>query len=911
MKKKTLSILLLALLAAIPAFAVFNERNFAKTLSILRSELHQENQKIEHMRARLNQSNEGQHQRLVEMTKRCNELALILYSQNQDYTFDMTYALDEVTRQYEDYTKQRMPFDEIVSRMNLEIERYEHLAEALRRLPPILGKLDVVPDSLSAVMDTILLHESLHHHSDGFDIIGQTSGETAVSHRHSHVHEDGSQHDHAHHDHLGGILPGGHDEEEDEDEPFYLDEQGQADRDSCLAYTLNLLAMYTEFRDKIVMDNDHYEAMSSRLSESYNYARDRYRLIQKHIFIDGQDNYFKVLRRLPRYTQLAVQDTRRKYGLGDASEDANALRHSEWRGPMINGFILFILFYILLATLLSNVAVRLLRGRVAWFKTEEFRQRSPIATLLSGVVIFALTVMIASLFVRQNFFNVASGLLLIYAWLLAAILTSLLIRIPSAHIRRVSRLYLPVALLGLIVITFRIIFIPNRLINLIFPPILLIFTIWQYILCKRGNREKEARGDMMYAWITFAVMLVTTVVAWAGYVLLAIQVFIWWVFQLAAIETITALYRLLERYEEKHLKKRLYDYKKEHRVFDPNRKDSYIAVTWITDFIKQAAFPILMILSVPLCLWMASDIFDLTEVCKELFYKPFFNLVNKDGSAILHLSLYKLVLVSTLFFVFRYLAYLLKAFYRKLTFEKLAAKEGKAYIHANEINFTLSDNVIGILVWGSYIAMIIVLLKIPMGALSIVAAGLATGLGLAMKDILNNFIYGIQLMSGRLRVGDFIECDGIRGKVTSISYQTTQIQTLEDTLIAFTNTTLFNKNFKNLTSNNAYEFVKVTVGVRYGTDVEKLRAILLEGSKALMTKDKYGRNIVDPKRGITIAFDNFGASSVDVALKQYVLVEEEIGYIARAKELVYNILNENGIEIPFPQQDVYIKSIER
>ena len=331
----------------------------------------------------------------------------------------------------------------------------------------------------------------------------------------------------------------------------------------------------------------------------------------------------------------------------------------------------------------------------------------------------------------------------------------------------------------------------------------------------------------------------------------------------------------------------------------------------MSDFIKQALFPILMILSVPLCLWMAADIFDLTEVCKEFFYKPFFNLTSKDGDAILHLSLYKIVLVTTLFFLFRYAAYLLKAFYRKLKFEKLAAKEGKAYIHANEINFTLSDNVIGILVWGSYIAMIIILLKIPMGALSIVAAGLATGLGLAMKDILNNFIYGIQLMSGRLRVGDFIECDGIRGKVTSISYQTTQIQTLEDTLIAFTNTTLFNKNFKNLTSNNAYEFVKVTVGVRYGTDIEQLRAVLSEASQALMTKDKYGRNIVDPKRGITVAFDNFGDSSVDVALKQFVLVEEQIGFVARAKELVYKTLNENGIEIPFPQRDIYVKSIVR
>lgn len=898
MKKKILPILAATLLLAIPAYAVFNERNFAKTLSILRSELHQENAKLENMRARLTQSNTSQHEKLVEMTKRCNELALILYSQNPDYTFDMTYALDEVTRQYEDYARQRLPFDDIVTRLNLEIERYEHLAEALRRLPPILDKIEAIPDSLSAVMDTIILNERHHHHDH--DLLYDKDGNYIAADEAltGHVHE-------------GHELNENEADEDDDDEPFFLDRQGCEDRDSCLFYTLNLLEMYTEFRDKIVMDNDHYEAMSSRLEESYNFARARYRIIQKHIFIDGQDNYFKVIRTFPRYMRMAIQDTGRKYGLGDDSMDSNALRQSEWRGPMINAFILFILFYLLLATLISNVVVWLLRNRVRWFKTAEFKRRSPIATLLSGVVIFAVTVMVASLFVKQNFFQVASGLLLIYAWLLAAILASLLIRIPSATIRKVSMLYLPIAILGLIVITFRIIFIPNRLINLVFPPILLIFSIWQYILIKRNNSEKEARGDMLYAWITFAVMLATTIVAWCGYVLLAIQLFIWWLFQLAAIETITALYSLLDRYEEKRLKQRLYAYKKEHRVFDPNRKDSYISVTWMSDFIKQALFPILMILSVPLCLWMAADIFDLTEVCKEFFYKPFFNLTSKDGDAILHLSLYKIVLVTTLFFLFRYAAYLLKAFYRKLTFEKLAAKEGKAYIHANEINFTLSDNVIGILVWGSYIAIIIILLKIPMGALSIVAAGLATGLGLAMKDILNNFIYGIQLMSGRLRVGDFIECDGIRGKVTSISYQTTQIQTLEDTLIAFTNTTLFNKNFKNLTSNNAYEFVKVTVGVRYGTDIEQLRAVLSEASQALMTKDKYGRNIVDPKRGITVAFDNFGDSSVNVALKQFVLVEEQIGFIARAKELVYKTLNENGIEIPFPQRDIYVKSIVR
>ncbi len=876
MKKKILSILAVALMLAIPAWAVFNEADFAKTLSVLRSELHMENAKMEQMRARLNQNNEAQHQQLIEMTKRCNELALILYSQNQDYTFDLTYALEEVTRQYNDYNKQRMPFDEIVVRMNLEIERYEYLAEALRRLPPVLSRVEVVPDSLSALMDTIQMQEIAHHHEDGFDIVGQ-------------------------HEHEG-------EEHGDSDEvTFYLDEQGRIDRDSCLAYTLNLLALYTEMRDKVAMDSDHYEGMSRRLEESYNYATKRYRLIQRRIFIDGQDNYFKVLRNFPQYARMAIQDARRKYSVSDADIDSGTLSQSEWRGPLVTMFIVYILAFIGVATLLSNVVIRLLRKRVERFQTEEFRLRSPLITLLSGVVIFALGVMVAGLGVQHNFFEVASGLLLVYAWLLAAILVSLIIRIPAEYIRKVWRLYLPVVLLGLIVITFRIIFIPNRLVNLIFPPVVLAFTIWQYVICRRVRDAKEARGDMLYAWISFAVMLATTVVVWSGYVLLGVQVFIWWLFQLTAIETITALHVLLDRYEDKYLKKRKLEYKKSHTIYEPDRKDAYIAVTWLSDFVKKALLPILAVLSVPACLWFAANVFDLTEICRESFFKPFFNLSDKDGNAILHLSFYKMVLVFVLLFLFRYISYVLKAFYRRLRFDRFSAKEGKTMIHDNEINFTLANNVIGILVWGTYIVMAVVMLRIPMGALSIVAAGLATGLGLAMKDILNNFIYGIQLMSGRLRVGDYIECDGVRGKVTSISYQTTQIETLEDTLIAFTNTTLFNKNFKNLTRGSAYEYVKVTVGVSYGSDVEKVRDLLLEASQKLLTKDKYGRNMVDPKRGISVSVDSLSDSSVDIAMKQYVLVEERFGYMSRARELIYNTLRENGIEIPFPQRDVHIK----
>ena len=179
-------------------------------------------------------------------------------------------------------------------------------------------------------------------------------------------------------------------------------------------------------------------------------------------------------------------------------------------------------------------------------------------------------------------------------------------------------------------------------------------------------------------------------------------------------------------------------------------------------------------------------------------------------------------------------------------------------------------------------------------------------MGLALKDIINNFIYGIQLLSGRLRVGDIIECDGIRGKVASISYQTTQIQSVGEVIISFTNTALFNKNFKNLTRGSAYEYVSVPVGVAYGTDVDKVRELLLEASKQLQTQDKYGRDIVDPKRGVNVGLSEFGDSAIVVALKQFVLVEERFGYANRARELIYKTLNENGITIPFPQCDVHM-----
>ena len=190
-----------------------------------------------------------------------------------------------------------------------------------------------------------------------------------------------------------------------------------------------------------------------------------------------------------------------------------------------------------------------------------------------------------------------------------------------------------------------------------------------------------------------------------------------------------------------------------------------------------------------------------------------------------------------MFTVFRYVNKTLHVLWQTFEYQRFLRKHNRKTVRDNEINLSLGNSLLSVFIWFVYIDLLIITLHIPTGSLGLIAGGLSAGIGLALKDILNNFIYGIQLMGGRLRVGDWIECDGIRGKVTDINYQTTLVETIHATQVAFLNSSLFGKNFTNLTRNNSYEFTKIVVGVAYGTDFQKVKSVLESGLESLKTKD--------------------------------------------------------------------------
>lgn len=951
--KKVVIILLLALWASLPSQAVLQEKNLKQSLAVLRVELQQSYLKQQQLMAGLKKMSKTQHEKMLFYMKKSNQIGLMLYSQQRDYVFDLTYACNEATALYRQFGEKRLPYYKINNNLDAEIARYDGLIYSLEILPP-------------PMIDPMGM--------------GHKAGKPFRP------------------------RPGG----KNEKAPFELDSTSLHDRAMCLSYARALRGNCVKLRHTLRQDSMAYVRMNYNLSLLDKYAKKRYGVIQQEIFQDTGDNYFKVLEHLGRYWQQAKEAIDNKYSYHGSYGKVR----SEWRGPIVMGYVSFVVFYLLVAVVFSflfvNVSYRNAK-RLKWIKSapdEAERDRrwkklhmlKPFVGISLGALIFALSVQTVKAFLTHNFFVMASGLLVEYAWLLTAITLSLLVRLRYNQMRYGYAIYLPMVLLGLVIIIFRIIFIPNNVVNLVFPPVALLFSIWQLFALKRNSgklpesevldeattpaqpqddeddadqkaiddqldsieKEQEKAGrrsaaqlarnatlasginndtvvasgiaavfkklkrpvvhsrvslssvdkipqyDHLYAWASLGVILVATLLTWSGRTLMSVEMVIWWLFQLTAIQALTLAFRLLDIYE----KARLYDRLRDSGITDAQiaagvRKGDYITRTWFFDFVHKALVPIAGAYSLLLSIKMAADVFNLGDTCVSIFLYPFLNV-----EGVVRLSIFSIVVVVAAWFLFRYLNYAIQAIYRHLRIKYQKKKTGKSTVRANEVNLTLGYNVIAILVWGAYAIFALILLRIPKSGISIVTAGLATGIGFAMKDLLNNFFYGISLMAGRLRVGDWIECDGVQGRVDSISYQSVQIVTTDDCLMSFLNSTLFAKNFRNLTRNNSYELIKIPVGVAYGVDVEHVRELLQSNILKLQRNDKYGRPVMDLKNHkILVLFDSFGDNSVNLIVAVWTLVVEKIVLMGQIKEAIYNTLNDNHIEIPFPQRDLYIKTL--
>ena len=664
-------------------------------------------------------------------------------------------------------------------------------------------------------------------------------------------------------------------------------------RDSCVNLAKVIAQDIVRARETMKDNHEKRQWVANKAKKLNDYAMEMYEQIRQNVFVNGGQSYFQILKRFGYNWKSSKEDIAEKYSRSRKAR-------SEWRGPLIGFLFIFLAVYVVGALLLSWLILRYLIPRR--FITLKFRKKRSCIVICVAAAVFALATFIISNVTSQNFMTMATRLLSEYAWLIAAITLSIIIRQRADVVKSGIKLYVPVLLMGFVVFFFRIVFMPSSVVNLVFPALLLVFTIWQ-LIANRRHHAVVPRSDVFYSWVSFIVMAVSCVMAWMGYTLMSVQVLIWWIMQLTLIQTITVIYDLMHTYENKYIP-----------------SDADVRRTWFYDAVYKMIIPIAATLSVALSIYWAARVFDLTQWCERIFRYKFV-----DQPGLIVLSLDRILACVAFAFVFHYIIYLFiqgyqlwkqnRAESRAISrFERENDVDGeidiqtvveedpnaRAKVKAESKAVTLSMNIIKYIGWGIYVYIVLVTLHVNRTGITFILTGLSTGIGFAMKDTLENLFYGLSLMNGRVKIGDVIECDGVRGKVSNINYQSTLVETIDGSVIAFLNSQLFTKNFKNMTRNHGYEMAKITVGVAYGSKIDQVREMIIERISKL---DCY-----DPGKGVQVLFQNFGESSVDLLVVVWVRVASQVADIARIKENIYGVFNENGIEIPFPQADLHIRT---
>jgi small-conductance mechanosensitive channel len=602
-----------------------------------------------------------------------------------------------------------------------------------------------------------------------------------------------------------------------------------------------------------------YTKAENRLSELNEYAQKRYSDIQQSIFINGGDNYPTLLQNMSRRWQQLTDNLRKKYSF-------NANANSQWSPQWIFGMFLGIVFYVIIAIILNLLFFKfILPNKV---KTEEFHKKRVCIIMGTTTVTFAIIQGLVINNSSQNFLIMASSLLVEYSWLLGVILFSLLLRVKGNQIKSAFRIYAPLIAIGFVVIGCRIILIPNELVNLTLPPILLMCALWQWLVIRRHN-QNIPRSDIFYTYVSLIVFVTSVVCSLIGYTLFAVQLIIWWIMQLTCILTITCISRYLEIYAKR---KRLIE--------------KPITKTWAYYLVEKVAIPVMGVHSIMLSVYWAAKVFNLTDMCMRIFM---YNIIDMEN---LKVSIVKLTMVTTMWFIFRYISRTILAFL-KIHYEI----SDPSTAASREV---MGKNVIQVLVWGMWLMFSLSLLNISLAWLLAISGGLSTGIGFASKDIIENIYYGASLMAGRIKVGDWIDVDGTMGKVVSISYTSTVVESIQGEVITFQNAQLFAKNYKNLTKNHGYVLTVVPFGVAYGSSLSEITRMIE------VAVNNLHHEYIDPEKRAKVIVAEMADSSINFKLFVWAEAPKRSTVISDMLKCIYDTLNEHNISIPFPQRDIHI-----
>lgn len=195
-------------------------------------------------------------------------------------------------------------------------------------------------------------------------------------------------------------------------------------------------------------------------------------------------------------------------------------------------------------------------------------------------------------------------------------------------------------------------------------------------------------------------------------------------------------------------------------------------------------------------------------------------------------------------------------------------------------------------------------LDVDLSSLAFAGGALGLGIGIGLQSVASNFISGLVLLFERpIKVGDRVEVDGLNGDVIAIAARSTWIRTNDNVVIIVPNQDFITSRVINWTANDRLVRFRLPVGVSYGSQPDKVRDLLLGVARA--NPDV----LTEPKPNVL--FLGFGDSSLDFELQVWTTSKVNSPFVLKSDLYfeIFRVFGQQGIEIPFPQRDIHVKSI--
>jgi len=202
---------------------------------------------------------------------------------------------------------------------------------------------------------------------------------------------------------------------------------------------------------------------------------------------------------------------------------------------------------------------------------------------------------------------------------------------------------------------------------------------------------------------------------------------------------------------------------------------------------------------------------------------------------------------------------------------------------------------------GFYVAFQLV--GVDLSSLAFIAASLGVGVGFGLQNIISNLVSGIIILAERpISIGDRIEVGGVAGRVTKIQIRSTTVVTNDNITMIVPNADFISNTVTNWSHGDPKVRIRVPVGVAYGSDLKLLQQLLLEAAA------EHPKALRDPTP--VVLFTEFGDSSLNFELGVWTqeMTATPIHFTSEMNFIIEQKLRENGIEIPFPQRDLHVRS---